>query len=124
MKINDLNIIEQLERLAQACPWQRVDIWTTREPEGKYRFTAYAQEETKYGLPTQWGRGNSPEEAVSQLIKDAVIVDPETARKLAVQKLQSQIEALQAVVIGLPPYRPNRELSAINVPQPPATLDV
>lgn len=41
MNITNLDIIGQLERLAEACPWDRVDVWVQREPEGKYSFVAY-----------------------------------------------------------------------------------
>ena len=37
--------------------------------------------------------------------------DPEIARRAKIAELKSQIEKLQAVVCGMPPYRPNRELA-------------
>lgn len=111
MKIKSSDLIAQLERLAEACPWQHVDLWITRRPQGTYSFTAYAREEPKYGLPSGWGHGGStPKEAVDKLLKEHNLRDPVESRKLAVAKLQKQIEELQAVVIGLPPYIPNREL--------------
>ena len=111
MQINNLNIIEQLERMAEACPWQRVEIWTKRYPDGAYDFTSYADAESNYGIPAIWGHGATPEEAANDLIKGATTNTPEMARAKKIKELQEQIAALQSVVIGLPPYRPGRELA-------------
>ena len=38
--LTDQSIIEALETLAAAFPWDRCDIWISREPEGHVTFTA------------------------------------------------------------------------------------
>jgi len=117
MKLTEQNIIGELERLAEACPWDSVDLWITREPEGKFGFTAYVKDNPKFGFHSVWGHGSSPQEAVDDALKQARHRDPEIARKRKIAELQDHIEKLQAVVIGLPPYRPNRELCEVNVPE-------
>jgi hypothetical protein len=125
MKIKSDDIIAQVERLAEACPWDDVDLWTRRTPEGKYDFTAYVRDNPTYGLKSVFGNGKSPNEAVTDAIKQTANRDPEISRRLAIAELQSKIEKLQAVVIGLPPYRPGRILgngqASIEVP---STVDV
>lgn len=111
MTITNLDIIGQLERLAEACPWDQVDLWAQREPEGKYSFVAYIGSNEKFGFECTSGRGPTPEEAVDAALKNTGARDPEIMRCKKIQQLREQIEKLQAVVIGLPPYRPGRELS-------------
>lgn len=120
MKIDGLHIIEQLERLAAAFPWDPVELDLKRTPEGEYRFVAYLSENEKFGFPSIYASGESPEDAVSQTIRAGKDRDPEIARRKKITDLQEKIEKLQALVIGLPPYRPGRELT-LNVP---ATVDV
>lgn len=126
MQITNLNIIEQIERLGAACPWQGVDVWVKRSPEGAYSFTSYASEESKYGIPALWGHGDTPEEAVSDLIKQAATNTPELARSKKISELREQIEKLQSVVIGLPPYRPGSELTngEATIKAPEIAIDV
>lgn len=116
MKIQTIDIIGELERLAAACPWDNVDIWICRKPEGAYRFVAYIRDNGKLGLPGAFGHGASPKEAVDDALKETANRDPEIMREKKIAELCDQIERLQEVVIGLPPYRPNRELAYINVP--------
>jgi hypothetical protein len=123
MQIDNLNIIEQLERLAAACPWDDVDIWTQRTPEGAYNFTAYVRDNPKYGLKSIFGSGKTPEEAVTNALKEASNRDPEMARQQAIRDLQDKIDKLQAVVIGLPPYKPGRTLGNGTI-EAPVTVDV
>lgn len=111
MTITNLDIVGQLERLAQACPWDTVDLWISREPEGKTNFTAHVKENATFGFPYIFGHDQTPEEAVTRAVKQTGNRDPEISRKQAIAELQSKIEKLQAVVIGLPPYRPGRILS-------------
>lgn len=125
MQITGIDILVQVERLAAACPWDKVDLWVCRAPEGNYDFTAYIPRNSNYGFLDIFGRGATPEEAVNDAIKQAGLRDPDSSRRRKIEELKEQIEKLQAVVIGLPPYRPNRELSngepAISVR---VTLDV
>jgi hypothetical protein len=110
MEIQNIDIIEQVERLAEACPWDSVDLWITRRPEGVFRFTAYATANDKFGFPAVWGHGDAPAEAVDELIKQIGSRDPELARKKKIAELKEKIEQLEMVVIGLPPYKRGREL--------------
>jgi hypothetical protein len=111
VKITSIDIIGELERLAAAFPWDSVDLWITREPEGRCKFTAYIRDNAKFGFPSLSGWGDTPSEAVDCAVTEAANRDPERARKQKLAELKAQIEKLHAVVIGLPPYRPNRELS-------------
>ena len=106
-----MEIIEQLERMAAAMPWDRCDIWISREPEGQYKFTAYVPCNDKFGFESVFGRGDTPLDAVDDVIKQAGVRLPESARDRKIEELKAQIAKLQSVVIGMPPYRPNRELS-------------
>jgi hypothetical protein len=111
MKITSLDIVGQLERLAEACPWDTVNIWVTRTPEGKYSFTGYVHENEKFGFKNIFSSGATPEEAVDEAIKRTGDRAPDVAIAKAVSEMQEKIAKLQAVVVGLPPYRANRELS-------------
>jgi hypothetical protein len=125
MKLTDQSLIAELERLAEACPWDSVDLWITREPEGRYGFTAYIRDNPKLGMPSMFGYGHTPAEAVDGALRSCKTRDPEIARRKKIEELRLHIEQLQAVVIGLPPYRPGRQLGngepCIEVPQ---TVDV
>ena len=110
-KITSLDIIGQLERLAEACPWERVSLWTHREPDGAYSFTAYVEQNNQFGFPHLFGHGSTPEQTVDDAVKQTGNREPEISRKAKIAELKDQIEKLQAVVIGLPPYKPNHELS-------------
>jgi hypothetical protein len=117
MKVDSQNIIAELERLAEAFPWDVVNLWIGREPEGKVRFTAYIEDNTKFGFGAQFGHGESPALAVDDVMKQASSRDPSIAKAKRIAQLQGEIERLQAVIIGMPPYRPNRELCSVNVPE-------
>lgn len=108
--MKDQSILEALETLAAAMPWDTVDIWLRREPEGKMAFTAYVQDNSKFGFPSYFGHGETPMEAVRNLIKENPPRDPEICRKRKVQELQDQINRLAQVVVGLPPYRPGTQI--------------
>lgn len=110
MNITNLDIISELERLAEACPWDEVDLWARRAPAGEYRFTAYVAENEKFGFKNTFGHGDTPAEAVTDLIRQTGARSPEIARNKAVAELREKIAQLEAVVIGLPPYRPGRIL--------------
>lgn len=110
MNLTNLDIIGQLERLAEACPWDQAEIWICRTPEGRYEFTAHIPENPKFGFPYLFCTKETPREAVDEAIKQTGSRDPELMRKRKIEELRQQIEKLQAVVIGLPPYRPGREL--------------
>lgn len=114
-------ILGELERLAAACPWDTVDVWITRYPEGKYRYTAYIKENQQLGSHSVFGNGDTAEEAVTKAIREAGDRSPEHARAKKIAELEDRITKLRSVEIGLPPYIPNRELAVRNQP---AIVDV
>lgn len=112
MKITSADITAEIERLAEAFPWDTVSMWIDRRPEGRWHFTAHLHSNEKFGFSTEFESGATPQEAVDAMIKDQQNKrDPEIAREKKIRELKEQIEKLQQVVIGLPPYVPNRELT-------------
>jgi hypothetical protein len=111
MKITSLDIVAQVERLAEECPWDTVSLWIYRTPEGLHSFTSHLNQQDKFGFPSVFGSGGTPSEAVDDVLKQCGARAPEIARDQKIEELRKQIEKLQAVTIGIPPYRPNRELS-------------
>lgn len=121
MQLTESNIIAELERLAAGCPWDSVDLWICREPQGQFHFTAYVKDNPKFGFRSIFASGETPMAAVDDALRQARGRDPEIARVKKIEELKQHIEQLQALVIGMPPYRPNRELCEVNAP---ATVDV
>lgn len=116
MNTNNLQILEALETLAQAFPWDTVQIEINRLPEAKYRYTAWLCP-NNFGGNFECASGDSVGDAVALLIeRQAGKRDPDRARQEKLAGLRAQIAKLEAVVIGLPPYKPNRELAQINLP--------
>lgn len=121
MKITDLNIIAELQRLAEACPWDNVELTVHRNPPGTHSFIAYIASNPDIGAESVWSYGASPKDVVDDAIARSRNRDPEILRKQKITELRDKLAKLEAVVIGLPPYRPNRELAEINAP---VTVDV
>lgn len=110
--MKNVEILEALEVLAAAMPWDTVNIWIERRPEGKISYAAIVQDNPKFGLQFDSAHGDTPIAAVERLIKDNDGKrNPEVAREKKLVELKRQIEQLQEVVIGMPPYVPNRELA-------------
>lgn len=125
MTDTNMQILEALETLAEAFPWDKAEIDIHRLPEGTYRFYAVLPDTEKYGFEFACASGDSAAEAVAHVIESqAGKRDPNTQRTRKISELQVTIAKLQAVVIGLPPYKPNRELARINLPAVPATIDL
>lgn len=121
----NLEILEALETLAAAFPWDTVEIQVDRAPAGTMCFSAWLRTNSQFGFSCELACGDSPGEAVARLIKtQSGKRDPDKQRKKKIAELREEIEKLQAVVIGLPPYKPNRELAQVNLPPVPATIDV
>ena len=110
-KITNMDIIEQVERLAAACPWDTAELWICRKPEGRYTFTAHLQQNDKFGFPCIFKTTDEPSSSVNLAIERAKERDPDKARTAKIAELKAQIEKLQSVVIGMPPYRPGSELT-------------
>lgn len=108
--MNDQEIYQQLERLAEAFPWDRVDIWIERAPEGVYRFTAYIADNQKTGAKSIFTNGASAAEAVDDAIKQAPSHDPEQSRLARIKELEHELARLQVRQFGLPPYRAPNQL--------------
>ena len=111
MKITNMDIIEQVERLADACPWDKVELWVCRQPEGDYGFTAHVDKNEKFGFDYIFCSERTAVEAVDRAIEEAEGRNPSEARNKKIAQLREQIEKLQSVVIGMPPYRPGSELT-------------
>ncbi len=117
MKTDNLQILESLETVAAAFPWDTVQIEVARKPEGEYRFVVWLTGNDKLGLPYECASGNTPEEAAAYAIQRYQGTrDPEAKRNAKIAELREQIAKLEAVVLGIPPYRPNRQLAQINLP--------
>jgi len=111
-QINSFDILVQLERLAASFPWDYVDLWTRRWPEGNIEFTAYVAPSEKMGMNNSvFGHGKTAETAVNDAIKQAGSRDPEELRRKAITELKEKIAKLESMEFGLPPYIPNRELA-------------
>lgn len=129
--MQELNLLVQLELLAQAFPWNQVEITIKRKPEGTLRFSAWINANADFGQDSStyvYGTGDTAEEAVKGAIAQADKLDPALLRNKMMTELKAKLEKLQAMVIGLPPYVPNRELCEHNPelaaykPQPPTTI--
>lgn len=107
MTLTDSPIIEQLEILAAAFPWEPVSLHITRFPDGLCSFMAVMEGKAEMGLQWECASGETPAEAVQSAIERFQRGrDPETMRNAAVREMEEKIRLLKAVVIGLPPYRP------------------
>lgn len=105
----------QLERLAQAFPWDEVQIQITRKPEGATRFLVWISSDEARGVDSVCVSADNPGEAVGRAIAEQKDNrDPELSRKRAIARLQAQLEKLKALRFEIPPYRPNRELCEHN----------
>lgn len=125
--INGDNIITELERLAAACPYDSVDIWVRREPEGKYCFIAFANHRIDTGT-SDCGHGETPAKAVDDLLKDinqGLDREPEVVRQRKIAELQAQIAKLQALEIPkIAPYKPTKLLGNGERPAIPVNEDI
>lgn len=110
--INQLDVA--LERMAQAFPWETVQIWVKREPAGELTFTTYLEPCRAKGFECVFGHGETPNQAVDDLIKQAGDRDPEKLRLKVIRELEEQLAQIKAAQFGLPPYRPNRQLCETN----------
>lgn len=109
--MKDSQIIEALERLGAAFPWDNVEITIRRQPEGKACFVAYVHADYDRGTESVIGTGATLAEALSDAIKDAPGHDPELIRTKALKKLREQIAKLEALDLRYPPYRPGTQLA-------------
>lgn len=112
MQLTNLNLLEQVELLAAACPWDQVSIEVKRTPEGVYSFFGWLPANEKLGFECVGASGETPEDVVKSLIMQTGGRDPELARKRAIEELEKKIAAFRAVIIGPPPYRPGRSLTS------------
>src|SRR5438876_1161039 len=101
-KLEDNMIVEALETLAAAFPWDEAEIWVARQPSGCCRFTAILQSNPILGLEFASDSEDSPMEAVNALTqKQFGLRDPGVNRENKIRELREQIEKLQAVVTGM-----------------------
>lgn len=119
------DIIEAVETLAASFPWDKVDLWIVRQPEGQMWFSAILNENSKFGFPFASASGEGPMDAVRRICEEQLGKrDPDIARRKKIADLKEQIAKLEAVVLGMPPYRPNTELCEVNPIEMPQTIDV
>lgn len=125
MTDTNMQILQALETLAEAFPWDTCQIEISRKPQGDLSFRAWILSNEKLGFGCELAIGDRVADAVARLIEEqAGKRDPDLNRKRKIAELQMKIEQLQSVVIGIPPYKPNRELARINLPAAPITVDV
>jgi hypothetical protein len=108
--MKDRDILSAIEILSAHCPWERCDIWVSREPNGVLRFTAYAAGVDEMKMPSAFGNGATPEAAVAGLKKTHPDRQLDRYRQQEITRLQMQIARLQQVSFTLPPWRPRGEL--------------
>lgn len=119
------DIIEAIETLGASFPWDTVDLWIVRQPEGHIHFSAILNANDKFGWQFCSESADAPMEAVKRLCEtEQGKRDPETQRAKKIAELKEKIAKLEAVVLGMPPYRPNTELCAVNPIEVPETIDV
>ena len=122
-------IYAALEAMAEACPWESVQLDINRMPDGRVTFIGVLLGDSRLGLAFDCCSSRSNlSEVVSQIQKMGESRQPELKVKEKIRELQAQIDKLRAVTIGLPPYKPglylgNGEPPPI-VPAEPQTIDV
>lgn len=110
-QLTDSMVLEALETMAAQFPWDTVRISIERKPEGDCEFTVGVNENKKLGFDYECGWGSNPQSAVQHLIERSGERDPEKARNRKIAELEDQIRKLNAVIIGMPPYRPGTRLA-------------
>lgn len=100
----DQIVYQQIEILASDYPWDQIDLWLRRAPEGIYTFTFYTPDH-KSGMPFVFGHGSTIEEAAADFRKQAGDRDPEKGRLRKIQELEREIAKLKIKSFLLPPYR-------------------
>lgn len=107
--MSDSEIMDQLNRLAEACPEDRCDLWACMLPGGKLSFAAYVAARDK--LNPAFGYGATPKEAVDGLwatvvgkrgaVSNIKAKQEEIAKlKAEVAKLESEIDPLIGAVVA------------------------
>lgn len=104
--VSEQGIIEGLETVAAAFPWESVEIWIRREPNGDCSFVVYLNGNKEIGLDATSFSRRTVAEAVEEALRDKDKRDPEIARLQKIRALKEQAQRLESVVLGLPPYRP------------------
>ena len=107
---SDSAILAALERLGALFPWENVELWVTRAPQGTLSFTAHLAGDGK-GMSFCFGHGLTVAETVADLIRAAGIRDPEALRERKLAELREEIRKLEALDLRYPPYRPGTRLA-------------
>lgn len=125
MTLTDSPIVEQLELLAAAFPWEAVALWIKRSPEGRCEFTAVLEGKQSQGMEWRCATGNTPAEAVSRIIQECSgRRDPEILKQAAIRELEEKLSKLRALVISLPPYKPGCYIEDRKAEDEAKTIDV
>lgn len=121
--MKDQEIFEQLERLGAAFPWEKVQLWIKRAPEGKIIFTSYIGGNEKLGFRYEIESSDvSVTEAIDHMLERHAKEhqDAERARKKKIMELEIELAKLkQSGPLILPPFRPCLLLGVSN----PSTED-
>lgn len=125
MNTINVDLMESLERLAAAAPWEQVAIWTTREPGGSIHFTAIMQGDKNLGLQWACASEHTPSETVDRVIRENPMRSPEATVKQKITQLERELDALRGLRFELPPYKPTPYLGPAPEPEaaPPLPAD-
>lgn len=119
--MKDRTILAALERLGAAFPWDKVSIHIDRNPDGEFKWWVVIHDNPTFGFRFECNASNHVHNDIEALVAYAILHwsdgrDPEKARDNKIKELKEQVDKLQSVVLGLPPFRPNRELAMNNQP--------
>lgn len=98
--MSDSEIIDQLKRLAEACPEDRCDVWVSLMPDRSLNFTAYVANRDK--LPSKVGRGKTAKLAVDDVLPEVVgkrgVVQNIVLKKAEIAKLKAEAAKLESEI--------------------------
>lgn len=125
--VENMQILEALELLGAAFPWEPVEIDIERRPEGKYMFNVWLKGGGSLGLSYALSTGEDPVKvALGVIEREKDRRDPAIKRKERAAQLRRELAELESV-LGMPPYRPNRELAERVrdlMPKPATTIEL
>lgn len=109
--MQDQAIFIALETIGALCPWEQVEIWTRRKPNGEISFTLYLQGNSDFGLSGDCNCGSTLADCIAYAQQVSEKRKPETFRQKKLEELRRQIQTLENLRIESPPYRPGTRLA-------------
>jgi hypothetical protein len=108
-----MDILLELERLAAAFPWDRVNVEIHREPNGETRFVVYVPSNEACGFyDSIYVGASSMQAAVDRAISEhAHTRDPKIMQERAIKAMEEKLAKLRAANFDFPPYVPNRAIA-------------